>query len=245
MRARSGPTAAGPHLRAVTLAIAIPAAVKKKWSSGRDALICNKIFLDRLFQNSLLIFMTRVKEFDVEQALDRAVKVFWERGYEGASMRELQEHMGIGRQSIYDTFGDKHELFLSAMKRYDEIGEVDAGIHQLEGFEYLRSFFRHLIDNISSKAGCFLVNTMQEFGDKDIAVRKITSQVDKRIRKKFTRALQSGLEKRELNPGLDLLGAVDFLVAQTYGLSVMAKNGARRPVLERIVSMALNSLGPV
>ena len=62
--------------------------------------------------------MARPKAFDVERALDRAVEVFWTRGYEATSLCDLLEHMEIGRQSLYDTFGDKHGLFLAALERY-------------------------------------------------------------------------------------------------------------------------------
>ena len=65
--------------------------------------------------------MTRQKEFDRDEVLHRAMEVFWTRGYEGASIQDLVKHMGINRQSIYDTFGDKHTLFLQALDRYREI----------------------------------------------------------------------------------------------------------------------------
>lgn len=62
--------------------------------------------------------MARPKEFDVDQVLDRATELFWTKGYEETSMRELEEGLGVGRQSLYSTFGDKHELFLAALDRY-------------------------------------------------------------------------------------------------------------------------------
>src|SRR5258708_33708597 len=65
--------------------------------------------------------MARQKEFDRDEVLHKAMEVFWTRGYEGASVQDLVKHMGINRQSIYDTFGDKHALFLQALDRYREI----------------------------------------------------------------------------------------------------------------------------
>ncbi len=65
--------------------------------------------------------MARHKEFDQDEALQKAMEAFWARGYEATSMQDLVEHMGINRQSLYDTFGDKHSLFLKALDRYHEV----------------------------------------------------------------------------------------------------------------------------
>ncbi|MFA9412981.1 MAG: TetR/AcrR family transcriptional regulator, partial [Deltaproteobacteria bacterium] len=66
--------------------------------------------------------MARAKEFDREVVLERAMEFFWAQGYEAASMRELLDTMDIGRQSLYDTFGDKHSLFLASLQHYYEKG---------------------------------------------------------------------------------------------------------------------------
>ena len=65
--------------------------------------------------------MARTKEFEPLVALDTAMELFWRKGYEATSMRELLDAMGIGRGSFYDTFGDKHALFLSALDRFQEV----------------------------------------------------------------------------------------------------------------------------
>ena len=65
--------------------------------------------------------MARYKEFEVNEVLDKAIQLFWEQGYQKTSMQELVENMGIHRRSIYDTFGDKHALFIKALKRYEAI----------------------------------------------------------------------------------------------------------------------------
>lgn len=64
--------------------------------------------------------MARSKEFEEQAVLDKAMKLFWEQGYEKTSMNDLVEHMGIHRRSLYDTFTDKHTLFLRAIDRFDE-----------------------------------------------------------------------------------------------------------------------------
>src|ERR1700730_2144482 len=65
--------------------------------------------------------MARQKEFDRDEVLHKAMEVFWSRGYEASSIQDLVKRMGINRQSLYDTFGDKHTLYLQALDRYREV----------------------------------------------------------------------------------------------------------------------------
>ncbi|ADV84368.1 TetR/AcrR family transcriptional regulator [Terriglobus saanensis] len=76
--------------------------------------------------------MARTKEFDQEEALDAAMHLFWEHGYEATSIQELVEATGVQRQSLYDTFGSKHELFLQSLMRYQSLG----GHHLSELVDY-------------------------------------------------------------------------------------------------------------
>src|ERR1051325_11856562 len=112
--------------------------------------------------------MGRHKEFDREQALHRAMEVFWSRGFEAASIEHLVEHMGINRQSIYDTFGDKHSLFLQALDRYRETQSrrvfeiLDRPGSVKRNFKLL---FQEAVDKSLSeegRRGCFLGNAMAE-----------------------------------------------------------------------------------
>jgi len=64
--------------------------------------------------------MARLKEFNEEDALDKAVAIFWNKGYNGTSAQDLVTHLGLSRSSLYDTFGDKHSLFIKALQRYQK-----------------------------------------------------------------------------------------------------------------------------
>src|ERR1043166_3222598 len=127
--------------------------------------------------------MARQKEFDRDEVLHRAMEVFWTRGYEGASLQDLVKHMGINRQSIYDTFGDKHSLFLQALDRYREI-------QSRKVFEMLdrpgsvkrnvRLLFQQAVDKTLSEEvgrGCFVGNAMSELSGrcKETAARACNS----------------------------------------------------------------------
>src|SRR5260370_37968341 len=95
--------------------------------------------------------MPRHKEFDQDQALHKAMEVFWSRGYEAASIQDLVRHMGINRQSIYDTFGDKHALYLQALDRYRAV-ESRRLIELLERPGSVKKSLRQLFGEVVERA---------------------------------------------------------------------------------------------
>src|SRR5919199_5772684 len=106
--------------------------------------------------------MARPKSFDQDAVLDQAAQLFRERGYEGTSMADLETYLGLGRQSLYNTFGDKHKLFLKALDRYRK--EVsDAALVELTapdaGLEAIRAFFHAAVEAHTARGprlGCLL-----------------------------------------------------------------------------------------
>ncbi|MFV0559240.1 MAG: TetR/AcrR family transcriptional regulator [Enterococcus sp.] len=115
--------------------------------------------------------MARTKEFDEQQVLDKAMRLFWENGYAHTSMQELVDTMGIHRRSIYDTFGDKHALFLKVLHRYEdllahEVRELVQPDMPLK--EQLWTLFSTTVypRNLQPK-GCLLVNTAAELAVRD------------------------------------------------------------------------------
>lgn len=125
--------------------------------------------------------MARSKEFEVNEVLDKAMKIFWEQGYEKTSMSDLVEHMGIHRRSIYDTFDDKHSLFLQAMDRYRGkvsttlLAEIKASKTAVEA---LHKIFEVMISEVEdTPSGCLIVNSAVELGtrDPDVDTRSLDS----------------------------------------------------------------------
>lgn len=120
--------------------------------------------------------MARTKEFDPDAALQSALELFWQRGYEATSMADLVEHLGIGRASIYATFGNKHELYLKALDRYGEMRDPQL-IAELSqpgpALPQVRSMFRRFaaesMADTSRLAGCLVSNTAAELGPHDAA----------------------------------------------------------------------------
>jgi TetR/AcrR family transcriptional repressor of nem operon len=115
--------------------------------------------------------VARHKEFDPDEVLDRAMRLFWERGYEKTSMQDLVERMGVHKRSMYDTFGDKHSLYLRALDRYVGATEVDqrAVVERADSArDALRALFASAIGDGSGRpSGCFLVNCAAEVALED------------------------------------------------------------------------------
>ena len=115
--------------------------------------------------------MVRHKEFDPDEAVGDAMALFWERGYEATSVQDLVERTGVGRRSMYDTFGDKHSLYLRALDRYMELAESGfrrAADTAPDGLSAIRGLFRALLEASGEDSrGCLVVNSATELGPSD------------------------------------------------------------------------------
>jgi TetR/AcrR family transcriptional repressor of nem operon len=189
--------------------------------------------------------MARQKEFDRDTVLHRAMEAFWARGYERTSIQDLVQHMGINRQSIYDTFGDKHALFLQALDRYCEIQNRTV-FKQLDRPGSVKRNLRLLFEGVVDKAlseegrrGCFVGNAMSELAGrcKETATRTCHSMAS--AEKTFQRALQRGKEQGELPRVRDTRAVARFLYSNFQGLRLMAKATRDRKLLKDVVKITL------
>jgi len=192
--------------------------------------------------------MARQKEFNRDEVLHKAMEVFWTRGYEGTSIQDLVEHMGINRQSIYDTFGDKHSLFLQALDRYREIQSRKV-FEVLERPGSMKKNLRRLFEETVARAlsaegrrGCFVGNSMSELAGrcKETATRTCNSVAS--AEKMFQRALQKGKEQGELRRVRDTRAVARFLYSSLQGLLLMAKATRDRKLLNDVVKVTLSVL---
>ena len=192
--------------------------------------------------------MARQKEFDRDEALHKAMEVFWARGYEGASLQDLVEHMGVSRQSIYDTFGDKHSLFLEALDRYREFQSRNI-FELLEKPGSVKKNIQKLFDTVVERAlskegrrGCFIGNAMSEMAGrcKDTAERTCNSM--SAAEKMFQRALLRGKQNGEFEGVRDPRAVARFLFSSLQGLLLMAKAKPERQTLNDIVRVTLSVL---
>lgn len=192
--------------------------------------------------------MARHKEFDRDEALHKAMEVFWARGYEAASVHDLVEHMGINRQSLYDTFGDKHSLYLQALDRYQAV-ESRKVFELMERPGSVKKAFRNLFTGVvegslcdGQRRGCLMNNAMSELAGRCAATAEKTRHNMAAIEEAFYRALLRGKKAGELKTLREPRAMARFLYNSFQGLTLMAKATQDRKVLEDVVKVTLSVL---
>ncbi|WP_031004972.1 TetR/AcrR family transcriptional regulator [Streptomyces sp. NRRL F-5727] len=174
--------------------------------------------------------MARTKEFDPEAALQAALDLFWARGYEATSMADLVAHLGIGRASIYATFGNKHELYLKAMDRYLETRDPGL-VEELSAPGPALPAVRALVRRFAAEAtaeglrlsGCFVTNSAAELAPRDpVVARRVElswEQIETLLYAALTRARAQG----ELPEGRDPRTLSRMLLVLLQGIRVVGK----------------------
>jgi len=192
--------------------------------------------------------MARHKEFDRDEALHKAMEVFWSRGYEAASIQELVNQMGINRQSLYDTFGDKHALYLQALDRYRQMDFYKLS-ELLERAGPVKKNLRQLFEGVvegalcgGERRGCFMGNAMSELAGRCKATAARACSNMAAMEDGFYRALLRGKKDGELKGVRDPRAVARFLYSSVQGLSLMAKATQDRRKLEDVVKVTLSVL---
>ncbi len=189
----------------------------------------------------------RPKEFERDEVLARARDVFWARGYDGSSLDDLTEAMGIGRGSLYNEFGDKHSLFIEALDRYRrERGALirealETASSARDGIE---AVFRGTVKGLwtdEGRRGCLLVNSTAELAASDPAVASRAAEAFERTADLFRSVLERGKRSGELDASLDARATSRHLANTLNGLRLLAKV-ADRTVADDIVEVALKAL---
>ncbi|HMF75143.1 MAG TPA: TetR/AcrR family transcriptional regulator [Bryobacteraceae bacterium] len=191
--------------------------------------------------------MARPKEFDRDEALQKAIGVFCEKGYAAASTDELMHAMKISRQSMYDTYGDKRQLYLEAFRRYaadsvsEQISHLEKSSSPLAGIEKMLVAFatRTERDGIT---GCMGINAVCEFGRSDPEVTALGNAESVRLSAALEQAVRQAKAKKEISKTVEEATAAQFLQATLAGLKVAAKAGADTKALKSIAHFALRSL---
>jgi TetR/AcrR family transcriptional repressor of nem operon len=193
--------------------------------------------------------MARNKEFDREEALKKALDVFWLKGYAAASTDDLLQAMQIGRQSMYDTFGDKRKLYLEALRRYnaDNIGEFLHNLRSQKDGSPLAGLQNALYKFAGQPAanhrrGCMGVNAVCEFGPDDTDVAQINEISGMSQSVALAHLIADAKKHGELSAGIDEQAAGDFIAAILIGMKIKAKLGASEAKLRHISDIALAGL---
>lgn len=190
--------------------------------------------------------MGRPREFDVDKALDTALKLFWQKGYEGTSLSDLTEAMGINRPSLYAAFGNKENLFRKALDRYAD-GPASAWRRALEAptaREVVERLLMATADSMTDPrypGGCLTVQGALSCGDEaqpirqELACRRQQGQTD--LYNRLARAREEG----DLPPDSDPCDLARFVSMVTQGMAVQAAGGATREELRRAAELALRA----
>ena len=188
--------------------------------------------------------MAGKKAFVPDQALDAAMNLFWKQGYEASSIGDIVQATGLGRGSLYDTFGDKHALYVAALKRY--LAKVPADIEldeQASLKETLEGYFQRWIDLLLADPehrGCFLVNAMIEMAPCDAEVDAVTQSALQRLEEKLYHLLIKAQVRGELPWTYDPHQGANFLLGILISIRVLARAKQQRNVLQDVVKTALS-----
>jgi len=177
--------------------------------------------------------MARAKEFNEDQVLDKAIEIFWHKGYNGTSAQDLVNHLGLSRSSLYDTFGDKQKLFARALKKYHdenyikikEILETATNIKETLSVIFKLAVVESLEDRITK--GCFMVNSAVELAMHDTDIAKIVNDNRKIMEEVFYTAVKKGQELGQISSKQEARSLARFIFNNYSGIRVLARAGER------------------
>lgn len=192
--------------------------------------------------------MARTRDFDPEVALEGAMELFRRSGYDGTSMQDLVDGLGLSRSSLYDTFGDKQALYLAALDRYRTRGsrQLRQALETGSARAAIAGVFRSILDEVeadSGRCGCFIANATAERAGADPQTACRAAESLGEMESALRLAVERGQAAGEIDATRDAAALARFLATTIYGLRVRAKADPSRQALEQVVQTALSVLG--
>jgi TetR/AcrR family transcriptional repressor of nem operon len=192
--------------------------------------------------------MVRPRAFDEEQALQEAMELFWEKGYEATSLSDLTVKMGIQRPSLYAAFGDKKELFEAALRKYNKSHSSYVRA-RLQSVASVKEAFRSLFEGIVAEGyeegpnrGCFCINVMVELAPHDAKFEVLTREHQMYLAAIFQETVERGIRSGELRNDVNAKSLAQTLVISLIGLTVFLKSRPDRTFAENSVATILDLL---
>jgi TetR/AcrR family transcriptional repressor of nem operon len=190
--------------------------------------------------------MARTKRFDEEEVLNNAMLFFWHKGYNGTSPQEILDELGLSRSSLYDTYGDKKSLFISALKRYRNtvtaqvIQSLETSQNIPETLKMLFQQAKHECFTGEDKRGCFMVNSKVELAPHDEEIAAIVKENREALENAFTAAIKRGQEMGQLSNDNPPRSLARFIMNNLWGLTVHSKSGADKKVFDDIIRITMS-----
>ena len=190
--------------------------------------------------------MGRPREFDTDAALEKAMRLFWAKGYEGTSVADLTGTLGISKPSLYAAFGDKQSLFRAALERYavGPAGYITRALAQPTAREVAQQLLRGAADLQASSrnpGGCLTVNGAIACGDAAEPVRQALNAHRTAGVALLRRRFEQAKAQHDLPKDSDPAALARFLAAVVYGMAVLASGGASRKELEQVIQSAMKA----
>jgi len=189
--------------------------------------------------------MARTKDFDEDEVLGKAIDIFWHKGYNGTSMQDLVDALGISRSSLYDTYGDKHTLFMKALESYqnEASGKICAIVNSpgptKETIRILLELITGELLGDQRHKGCFMVNAEVEVAPHDPEVNQLVCTNDQQVEDAFYTVIKKGQESREIANPQDARALARFTFNTVKGLRVTAKSITDKAVFDDIIKLAM------
>jgi TetR/AcrR family transcriptional regulator, transcriptional repressor for nem operon len=194
------------------------------------------------------VLMPKTKQFDEAEVLQKARDVFWEKGYNGTSMDELVQATGLSRSSIYDTFGDKHGLYLRSLEQYrqEELRRVNNSFpRNTTARKKIELFFRKNADDIlqdKQRRGCFILNSTTELANMDSATKNLVGDNMDRMEELFYTWVREGQSAGNISTRFTARALARHLFSSSNGLRIAGQTRQDKKTLDDIVRLALSVL---
>jgi TetR/AcrR family transcriptional regulator, transcriptional repressor for nem operon len=190
----------------------------------------------------------RPLEFDPQLALQKAMEVFWCRGYEATSLQDLLTAMDISKSSFYQAFGSKHEVFERCLLlfRQRQVGQMTKALAQSPS---AKDFLRSMLQSAAREAatcnspkGCLIMNTATEFSGRDAVISGLVGEGARQFADVFQKAIERAQSAGEIDPAKNAEVLSRYIVTTISGLKTMAKAGMPATAIDDVAEVALSAL---
>jgi TetR/AcrR family transcriptional repressor of nem operon len=192
--------------------------------------------------------MARTKDFDENEVLTKAIELFWYKGYNGTSMQDLVDGLGISRSSLYDTYTDKHTLFVKALESYQNsaAGKIQEIINNSgsakDTVKKLLAFATNELLGDKQQKGCFMVNAEVEVAPHDAEVNNLVCKNDQQMEEAFYQVIKKGQDSGEISNQQDARALSRFIFNAVKGMRVTAKSTTDKSIFDDIIKLTISIL---